>query len=94
MYPFSNDKDWKKESSDVTLINARRSSKGIIFFVGCNSTKYLLSRRKSVGTHIDEIQQNRVNVWTGGVLRAPLVTAKFHTLSCLNEKRKCYFSCV
>ena len=46
MYPSSNDKDWKKESSDVTLIIARRSSKGIIFFPGCNSKKYLLSRRK------------------------------------------------
>ena len=89
MYPSSNDKDWKKESSDVTLIIARRSSKGIIFFLGCNSTKYLLSRRKQgrriveeltrpkrgsawfplspnlyVGGHIDEIKQNRVNVWS------------------------------
>lgn len=44
-----------------------------------------------MGTHIDEIQQNRVNVWTGGVLRAPLVTAKFHTLSCLNEKKEMLF---
>ena len=70
MYPSSNDKDWKKESSDVTLIIARRSSKGIIFFLGCNSTKYLLSRRKQgrgyVGGHIDEIKQNRVNVWSVG----------------------------